>query len=129
MSENTTTVKNNYEKTFMISCKEVKSDSQKFIASTAKINGKWYKIKFTKDCELTPKKRGLYDITINLTEVSLEKGRPYTNSRGEQKMQNDTLWCKNVVKLRRYTEEEMVKRNLDTLSDVFEIDDDDDLPF
>ena len=37
---------NKYEKTFMISCKEVKSDNQKFIASTAKIQGKWYKIKF-----------------------------------------------------------------------------------
>lgn len=128
MSENKTE-KNIYEKTFMISCKEVKSDSQKFIASTAKINGRWFKIKFTKDCETVPRKRGLYDITINLTDVSLEKGRPYTNSRGEVKMQNDTLWIKNVIKLRKYTEEELIKRNLESLSEVFEVDDDDDLPF
>lgn len=128
MNENKTE-KNIYVKTFMISCKEVKSDTQKFIASTAKINGKWYKIKFTKDCEVIPRKRGLYDITINLTDVSLEKGKLYTNSRGETKVQNDTLWIKNTLNLRKYTEEELIKRNLESLSDVFEVDSDDDLPF
>lgn len=121
--------KNIYEKTFMISCKEVKNETQKFIASTAKINGKWYKIKFTKDCELAPRKRGLYDITINLKDVSIEKGKVYINSRGETKLQNDTLWVRNTIKLRKYTEEELIKRNLETLSEVFEVDDDEDLPF
>lgn len=118
-----------YEKTFMISCKEVKIDSQKFIASTAKIHDKWYKIKFTKDCETQPRRKGLYDLTVSLKDMSLERGKRYTNSKGEEKIENDTLWIKNCIGLRKYTDEELEKRNLASLADVFDEDIDEDLPF
>ena len=38
---------------------EVRKDKQVFIASSAEINKKWYKIKFTKECVDAPKTKGL----------------------------------------------------------------------
>lgn len=119
-------------RTFMIACKEIKKDEQKFIASTAKINGMWYKIKFTKECETAPRKKGLYDLTVDLKDVSIQKGKKYTNKKGEEKIENDTLWISKTKNLRKYTDEELEKRNIEALSKVFYINDDindDDAPF
>lgn len=115
-------------RTFMIACKEIKNNEQKFIASTAKINGKWYKIKFTKECETAPRKKGLYDLTVDLKDISIQKGKKYTNKKGEEKIENDTLWINKTTNLRKYTEEELEKRNMEALSEVFDIDEDE-LPF
>lgn len=105
--------------TILLHAQEIKNDKQKFIACSAEINGKWYKIKFTKECEGTPKKRGLYDCTINFDDCSIEKGRIYTRNNGETGIANDTIWVTNIVGLRQYTDEELKAMNRLAMGNIF----------
>ena len=40
--------------------REIKTEKNSFIAVTSRINGKFYKIKFKKDCNTIPRKKGLF---------------------------------------------------------------------
>ena len=102
-------------RTITLHSQEVKKEKQTFIASSAEINGKWYKIKFTQDCEGAPKKRGLYDLTIDFDNCSIEAGKRYTNSKGKSGVANDTIW----VGLRQYTEEELKAANRMAMGNIF----------
>lgn len=118
-------------RTILIHTQEIKKEKQSFPASSAEINGKWFKIKFTKDCDGAPRTRGLYDLTIDFDECSIEKGKMYTTSNGEQKKSNDTIWVRHIVGLRKYSEEELKKANRMAMENVFgsETVDPDNLPF
>lgn len=116
------------KRTFKITAKEVtKKDGAKFISCSAKIGEKWYRVKFTQDCEGIPKKRGIYDLTVDSTHMSMQKGKvkdAYT--------ENDILWIKEIVKLRKYTYEELIAINEEKLAKVFgdfEVVEPDILPF
>lgn len=109
---------NNTQK-FVLHAQEIKKDKQTFIAGSAEINGKWYKIKFTKDCERAPKSRGLYDITVSVDEVSLEKGGTYINKNGEVLSENDTLWIRKIADIYKYTDEDLRRENRMKLEGVF----------
>lgn len=109
----------NTVRTITIHAQEVKNDKQTFIASSAEINGKWYKIKFTRDCDGIPKKRGLYELTIDFDECSIEVGKKYTNSKGKNGVENDTIWVRHIVGLRQYTEDELKAINRASLSTIF----------
>lgn len=102
-----------------IHSQEVRKDKQTFIASSAEINKKWYKIKFTKECVDAPKTKGLYELTIDFDECSIEKGRPYTNSSGKKGVANDTIWVRHIVGIRKYTEEELKTANRMAMSSLF----------
>ena len=103
----------------VIHAQEIRKDKQVFIASSAEINKNWYKIKFTKECIDTPKTKGLYDLTIDFDECSIEKGKQYTNSNGKKGVANDTIWVRHVVALRQYTDEELKSANRMAMSAVF----------
>lgn len=106
-------------RTITLHSQEVKKEKQTFIASSAEINGKWYKIKFTQDCEGAPKKRGLYDLTIDFDNCSIEAGKRYTNSKGKSGVANDTIWVRHIVGLRQYTEEELKAANRMAMGNIF----------
>lgn len=105
--------------TITIHSQEIKKDKQSFIASSAEINGKWYKIKFTKDCNLTPKVKGLYDLTINFDDCSVENGKVYRRTDGTTGVANDTIWVQRVIELREYTDEELKAVNRYALGNIF----------
>lgn len=116
---------NGMVRTITLHAQEVKQDKLSFVSCSSNINNTWYKIKFTKDCETTPKKKGLYDLTINLDDCSLQKGKTYTTKNGKKGTSNPTIWVRNVIKLRAYAEEELKKINREGMLAAF----DGNLPF
>lgn len=109
----------NTVRTIILHSQEIKKDKQTFIASSTEINGKWYKVKFTKECNDAPRTRGLYELTIDFDECSVEIGKKYTNSKGKQGVANDTIWVRHIVGLRKYTEEELREANRTVMSNIF----------
>lgn len=109
--------------------REIRKDKQTFIASDAQIGKNWYKIKFTKECEIAPKNKGLYELTINFDDCSLEKGKPYENKKGEIKASNPTIWIKKIVDIRAFSDEELKESNRATMSAIFDADTEYDLQF
>lgn len=108
-----------YTRKIELHCREVKKDKTYFIVSTAELNGEWYKIKFTKNCENTPKNRGLYELTIDLGDCSIQDGKEYTTKDGEIRKDMATVWVRNVISLRKYSQEEMSERNREYMERVF----------
>lgn len=106
-------------RTITIHAKEIRKDKQVFIACSAEINKKWYKIKFTQDCVNPPRKKGLYELTIDFDKCSLEKGKHYTNSAGTTGISNDVIWVRHIVGIRAYTEDELKALNRMAFSGVF----------
>ena len=106
-------------KQIKITAREIKKDKQVFIACSSEINKKWYKIKFIKECTGVPKKAGLYELTIDLNECSLERGKTYTKKNGEIGYENDTIWVKTIAGLRPYTAEELAEMNRVTMAGIF----------
>ena len=109
----------NNTKIIELHSQEIRKDKQVFIASTAEINGKWYKIKFTKDCEKSPKVKGLYELTINFDDCSLERGKPYTNKEGKKGISSDVIWVRKITEIRQYTEDELKEANRIAMANVF----------
>lgn len=106
-------------RTLTIYAKEIKKEKQSFIVCTAVIKDKWYKIKFTKDCEITPKTKGIYDLTINFDNCSRELGKPFKDANGKKGISPDIIWVRKCESLRKYTEEELKERNRVSMTDVF----------
>lgn len=106
-------------KTITVFAKEVKNEKQKFIACTANIANKWYKIKFTKASGIEVKENGLYEVVVDIDDCSLERGKEIENKKGKMVKQNDTLWINKVMDINHYTEEQMKERNRTTMASVF----------
>lgn len=109
----------NTVRTIELHSQEIKKDKQTFIASSAEINGKWYKIKFTKECDGAPKTRGIYALTIDFDECSVEKGKAYTNQHGKKGVSNDIIWVRHIVGIRKYTDEELREANRMAMNSIF----------
>lgn len=105
--------------TVTLHAQEVKKEKQTFIACSAEICGKWYKIKFTKECESAPRAKGLYELTIDFDTCSVELGKRYTNSKGENGVANDTIWVRHIVGIRKHTEEELKAANRIAMANIF----------
>lgn len=109
----------NKTKTIKLYAKEIQKDKQKFISSSTEINKKWYKVKFTKDCNVKPEQQGWYELTFEYDGCSIEKGKTYVRKDGKRGTENDTLWIRNVIKLRKFTDEEMNEAKREQLDEVF----------
>lgn len=107
---------------------EVRKDKQTFIASSAEINKKWFKIKFTKDCTNAPKTKGLYELTIDFDNCSIERGKQYTSKNGKKGIANDTIWVREITAIRKFTDEELKAANRIGMSAIFD-GTDEELPF
>lgn len=109
----------NVARKITIHSKEVRKDKQTFIASSALINGAWFKIKFVKGCNDKPEEKGMYDITFNTDNCSVERGRAYTKKDGGVGYENDTIWIKKLETIYKYTDEDMKEMNRVTVSSIF----------
>ena len=104
---------------FVISAKEVTAEGKKFIACSAKIGNDYFKIKFRKECEKTPKKAGLYDLVIDEDKCSIQNGKKYTTKDGYEAVGNPVIWVGEVETLRQYTEAELAEINRAKFAGVF----------
>lgn len=112
-------MENNNIRTFTIHAQEIKKEKQSFIACSAEINKKWYKIKFTKECEGAPKRKGIYELTIDFDCCSIERGKRYTNSQGKHGISNDIIWVREIANIHPYTDEELKASNRMAMSNIF----------
>lgn len=106
--------------TFTVSAKEVTVGKQKFCACVAQIAGKWYKVKFNREVKKSPNSRGLYDVTIDVNNCSVQNGKLYTKKDGTQGREAPTIWVKEITNIRKWTDEEMAARNMEKVASVFE---------
>ena len=107
-------------RTIKIATREIKQEKNSFCASSTKIGNTYYKVKFTKECEKTPKKRGLYDLTIDIDKCSIENGKKYVNEKtGFEGVSNPTIWVREIHNIRAYTEEELAAMNREKFAAVF----------
>lgn len=109
----------NTQRTIILHAQEIVKDKQRFIACSAEINGKWYKIKFVKQCLGAPVAKGLYELTIDFDTCSLEKGKKVKNKDGEEFLTNDIIWIKEIVSIHKYTEEQLRDSNRVKMKDIF----------
>ena len=122
-------------RTYELHTKEVTNGSQKFPSSTAKIGDEYFKVKFTKDCNTSPKTSGVYDLKVALEDCSIQNGEIYTDKDGNKKRGNRTIWVRNVLELRKHSDEEMREANAKAMLEALEgttfteLKPDDDLPF
>ena len=107
-------------KTITITTQEIKHDKKTFYVSSSKIGEKWYKIKFRQECENAPKKAGKYHLTINFDDCSIEKGGVYTNKKGKELQENDSIWVHRIVEIVPVSEEELREENRQKMSAIFE---------
>ena len=121
------------EITARVNVKEVVNGNTKFPSCSAKINGTWFKIKFTQECEKSPKSRGVYNVTFDTRNTSIQRGKKYTNKNGKDGIENDTIWIKKIVSIVKYTEEELAEMNAaeveKALNGFTAIDTNEELPF
>lgn len=107
-------------RTITLHAQEITKGNQRFIACSSEINEKWYKIKFTKACgKVPPTEKGLYELTIDCDDCSVENGKNYTNSKGKTAKANDTIWVRRIVNLRKYTPDELKAENRQVMNAVF----------
>lgn len=116
-----------------VNAKIIERENQKFPAFTAKINGKWFKIKFTQECEKSPKQKGVYMLKFDTINSSVQRGKKYVNSRGVEGVSNDTIWIRKIESIVKFTEEELAKMNAEEVENAIggfkTIDADEPLPF
>lgn len=97
--------------TTRINGKEIQNGNTKFPSFTAKINGNWFKIKFTQECEGAPKTKGVYNLTFDTLNSSIQRGKKYTKNDGSEGTSNDTIWIRKIEKVVKYTDEELAEMN------------------
>ena len=106
-------------KTITVYAKTVKLEKQTFVTCSTKINNKWYKVKFNRTCLEKPAEQGIYIITIDLLNCSIENGVNYINKDNTIQKSNDTLWIKKLIEIRKKSEEELAEENLTKLENIF----------
>lgn len=120
----------NTNQKIIMNAKEIRKDRQTFIACSAHIRDRWYKIKFTRACEGAPTAPGSYELTVNINDMSLQAGEKYTKRDGTEGRGNDIIWVRKITTLRARDEEEKAADNRARMAAVFGDDaETDDLPF
>lgn len=99
--------------------REVNSERRSFIAFSANINGVWYKIKFTRAVTNVPRKKGLYEMSIDLKSCSTQKGAFYDDRNGVTRQENDTIWIKDLIEWKEASSEQYEALNVKTMLEIF----------
>lgn len=98
---------------------EIKKDKQTFLVTSSEINGKWYKVKFTKSAGNVITEKGLGELKINLDDCSLEYGKEVAGKNGKKYKSNDIIWVRKAVDYRPLTEEELRAMEMAKFDEVF----------
>lgn len=102
-----------------IYAKEIKTEKNKFLTFTTRIKDTYYKVKFTREVRDIPAEKGTYELTIDLDNVSIQCGEVVTTKSGKQVQENDTLWIKHIVGIRKYTQDDYKEVNRLKVEELF----------
>ena len=117
------------QKTFRIYGKEIKTEKNSFIAFSTKINNRYFKVKFTKDVDGVPKRKGVYNLTVNMKDISVQNGAKYEAKDGTIKDGTTTLWIRNLISVNKVSQEILDAENEKTVYELFNGESDEDCPF
>lgn len=80
--------------------KRISAKGAEYWRHSAKLDGKWYDVVFTKRCtRVRPNVEGKYEIVI-AGAPSTSEGKPYIGNDGTQKKSNDIIWIDSYQSLR-----------------------------
>lgn len=80
--------------------KRISAKGVEYCRHSAKLDGKWYDVVFTKKCtRVRPNVEGKYEIVIE-GEPSTSEGKPYIGKDGIEKKGNDIIWIDSYKSLR-----------------------------
>ena len=102
--------------------REIKTEKNSFIAVTSQINGKYYKIKFKKECNNVPRKKGLFHLTLDVDEISVQYSKTYVGKDGKVREENPTIWVDDIIEIKYFTAEELKAINRDKVSSELKLD-------
>lgn len=107
------------KRVFEVYAKEIRNDGRQFVACSTNIKGAWYKVKFNKQCENVIKSRGVYNVSADDMNMSIQAGQRVTNSKGKEVVTNPIIWIRHcdIVKL---TDEELSIRAAREVANIFE---------
>lgn len=94
-------------KTITIHAREIKTEKNKFISSSTKIGNTYYKVKFVQTCERSPREKGLFELTFDTLNASIQNGKKYITKDGYEALGNPTIWIKKITDIRKFTDEEL----------------------
>ena len=97
---------------------EVKYGKSSFVAFNAKINDKYYKIKFVRTCNDIPLSAGTYEIEVDLKDLSPEFGT-YKDKEGNEKPYA-ILWVRHLHSIKKVDLTDVMReRDLELVKGIF----------
>lgn len=121
--------------TINVYAREINSNGRMFVTCTANINNRWYKVKFKRGVANNPTVRGLYKMTIDVDDCSIEKGSKYTDKNGKTAVGNPTIWVGAIKSIEQYGDDYFKEKNREKFAEIFgnenfeEIGNSEELPF
>lgn len=106
--------------TFKVYAKEITTkDGNKFVALSTLYNGEFYKIKFKKACTTNIQLKGVYDVVVDLNDISVQRGKIKTLDYGKEYKENATIWIDKVVLINKYSDEDLKLQQLNKNKELF----------
>ena len=108
--------------TFRMSARQftTKDGKKTFCAFSAQIGRKWYKIKFTQESEGAPRKPGVYAVSLDKDQLSIQHGKKIKTKEGDDFVENDTLWVRGKAFCEPVSEDELRKENAAKIDRLFD---------
>lgn len=94
-------------------------DGKKFPVHSTKINGVYYKIKFTQDVDNKPNKVGVTSITVDERYISIQNNLHYADKEGNVKNATSVIWIRKIDSIRELTDEELSEINADKIKSIW----------
>lgn len=108
------------ERVFKVYSKEVATkDGRTFLVHSTTYNGVYFKLKFKRECERVIAIKGIYDLIIELGDVSVQRGKIKTLDDGREILEPSIIWVSKVKDLRKYTDEELKAKQIESLQEMF----------
>lgn len=108
------------QRTFKVYAKEINTkDGNKFVSLSTSYNGEFYKFKFKKVCTSNIQLKGVYDVVLDLNDISVQAGKIKTNKDGQEYKENATIWVEKVVSIRKYSDDELKAQQLNRNFELF----------
>lgn len=108
------------QRTFKVYGKEITTkDGNKFVVLSTAYNEEFYKFKFKKACTSNIQLKGVYDVVVDLNDISVQRGKIKTKEDGTEFKENATIWVDKVISIRKYSDEELKAEQLNKNFELF----------
>lgn len=108
------------QRTFKVYAKEITTkDGKSFVALTTGYNDVFYKFKFKKACTTNIQLKGVYDVVVDLNDISVQKGKIVARADGTEYKENSTIWVEKTISIRKYSDDELKAQQLNKNFELF----------